>query len=118
VLLIEFKEFFPFAAAVNWKGEVIPITNYFGEEHPLSNSVIQYFESLLDQQLSNGEIRSYALAYDVRVSPNGIDEPTDAILVKIKHDIKIEPSIYYFAYRISGNNIIERLNNWKEGNNS
>ena len=113
-LLNDFQEFYPFACAINSNGELIPVSHYDGNDHPLSNDLKIKLESLLDDQLYTNEKRAYAITYDVHVKRATADEKIDAIAIKIKQHNIAKIIVHYFGYRIMPNNSVLQMDSWYE----
>ena len=111
-MLTEKQEFFPFAATVDLKGDII-MTSYFdGDDHPQSQDLINKLQLLLDRLLDSRERRAYALTYDVKVKKDDTSEKTDAIAIKIKHTDTKDLRVYYFAYKLTTQKTVEHLDSW------
>lgn len=78
-------EFYPFAAALDSSGEIQMVAGHTGEERPDSSELIELLYEGLSQQASSGEIRAAGVCADVRVTPPGSRDVTDAIRVAIEH---------------------------------
>jgi len=84
-MLSKHGEFYPFAAHVNFEGELALVSGTTGEEKPLSDDVIDVLYAGLCRQAEAGEIRAAAVCADVLVEPPGGSGKTDAIRVDIEH---------------------------------
>ena len=113
-MLTDNQEFFPFAVTVNLKGDLITTGYFDGDDQPLSQDLINKLQPLLDRLLDNKERRAYALTYDVRVQKDNSSEKTDAIAVKVKHTDTKNITVYYFAYKLTSQKIIEHLDSWAQ----
>ncbi len=113
-LLADYQEFYPFAATINLKGELIPVTYYDGNEYPNSQELIDKLKILLDDQLRDGERRAYALTCDVTVRRNDLSNRKDAIAIQIKHQDAEKNYTCFFAYRLTEQNAVEHLDSWEE----
>ena len=78
-------EFFPFARAFGPSRELISIMSYDGDERPPSDTLIKLLESGLRRGAETGEYVVTALVYDVRLTPQGSEKPTDAIAAELEH---------------------------------
>jgi len=107
----EYKEFYPFAAAIGLDGELVPTLNYDGNEFPSSVDVLLDLTNILNSQLGNTK-RAYALSYDILLTQN--EKKSNALAIKIKHVESQEVVIYYFRYVLAGNNSVEILDSWGE----
>ena len=118
IMLADSQEFFPFAVTVNLNGDLITTGYFDGDDHPLSQDLINKLQPLLDRLLDNKERRAYALTYDVRVQKDNSSEKTDAIAVKIKHTDTKDITVYYFAYKLTSQKTIEHLDSWAQTDKS
>jgi hypothetical protein len=84
-MIAKHGEFYPFAAALDSSGELQMVAGNTGEEHPDSSELIDLLIEGLSQQASSGEIRAAGVCADVRVTPPGSGDVTDAIRVAIEH---------------------------------
>ena len=84
-MLAEYGEFLPYAGATRPSGEGVSISGYDGREHPPSKDIIDLLANGLREGAASGEYIATALVYDVRVTPPGASEPTDAIAVELEH---------------------------------
>jgi hypothetical protein len=78
-------EFYPFAASVDSSGSPGMVAADLGEEHPESMDVIDVLYEGLSRSAADGEIRAAGVCADVRVTPPGSSETTDAIWTSIEH---------------------------------
>jgi hypothetical protein len=113
-MLTENHEFYPFAVTVNFDGDLVMVSHFDGDDHPLSQDLINKLQLLLDYQLDNKEKRAYALTSDVVVKKDASTNKTDAIAIKIKHLDSNDIKVYYFAYILSSENKVEYLDSWGE----
>jgi hypothetical protein len=98
-------EFYPFGAYIDRKDEIIPSGIYDGDEFPLSDTVIRQFESVFEKWLSSGEIKAYAIAFDSRVTNDVFPDKIDAIATRMRHCDSDDTFVFYFPYKINGNDI-------------
>jgi hypothetical protein len=113
-MLSDNQEFYPFAVTVNLDGNLVMNSQFDGDDHPLSQDIIDRLQPLLDNQLGKQECRAYALTCDVRVQKDNASAKTDAISVKIKHTETNDITVYYFAYRLTATKTVEYLDSWGE----
>ena len=113
-MLTDNQEFFPFAAAIDFTGNLIMTSDFEGDDFPLSQEVINKLQSILDRQLDCKERRAYALTYDVRVQKDNLSEIVDAIAIKIKHIDTQGITVYYFAYRLTSEKKVQHIDSWGE----
>jgi hypothetical protein len=78
-------EFFPFAASIDSSGALAMVAVDLGDEHPASTDVIDSLYEALARSAGNGEIRGAGVCADVRITPPGSGEQTDAIRTSIEH---------------------------------
>ena len=56
-----------------------------GDEHPASTDVIDSLYEVLSRSAASGEIRAAGICADVRITPPGSGDQTDAIRASIEH---------------------------------
>jgi hypothetical protein len=113
-LLTDYQEFYPFAGSMSLNGIIAMESGFDGNDHPLSQDLMNALDSLLEGKIENHEIRAYALTYDVKVKRVDTIAKIDAIAVKIKHAETKDTRVYYFAYRMAEGNKVEHLDSWSE----
>jgi len=113
-LLLENDEYYPIAASVDLNGDTKSIMYFGGNDNPLCEDVITEYLGILERKIENSEIRSYAIAYDVRVSRNSESEKADAIAIKIKHIETEEVIIYYYPYTFTNQKKLVIADGWGE----
>ncbi|MDB5264136.1 MAG: hypothetical protein JWQ14_3419 [Adhaeribacter sp.] len=111
-LLTDSGEFFPFGVKVYFSGELKPVGYYDDDEFPESQKVIDVLSTVFEKELNGKEIRSYCIAYDVRVSNEDYPTPTDAILILLKHTDLDGELNYYYPYKLKEKLEIEFLEPW------
>ena len=99
-MLGNYGEFHPYAGALRPSGEVVSIGGYDGREHPPSKDLIDLLAGGLRQSAAAGEYVATALVYDVKITPESADDPTDAIAVELEHKDGYAATVY-FPYRLS-----------------
>ena len=112
--LTEFKEFYPFAAAVNSDGELIPFGLYEGDEFPDSKDLSTKLELLLEKQLEDNKKRAFAVTTDVAVKRSDAENSHDAISIKIRQSGTEEYNVYFFEYNLTNENEVEIIRSWRE----
>lgn len=83
-MLSKHGEFLPFGAKVTADGDVTSVAAYDGEDAPQSQQLIDMMTEGIKRQALAGEIRAAAICYDVRTTPPGTSETTDAICVVLE----------------------------------
>ncbi len=81
------REFLPFAAVIDMTGEVVltqPDPAATGA-HPSSEAVIDSLITELRRGADQERIRAAAICLDVRATPPGKSESTDAVAVRLEH---------------------------------
>jgi hypothetical protein len=78
-------EFFPFAASIDSSGALGLVAVDLGDEHPASTDVIDAIYEALARSAAGGEIRAAGICADVRITPPGSSDQTDAIRTSIEH---------------------------------
>jgi hypothetical protein len=112
--LAEFKEFYPFAAAINYDGELIPFALYEGDKFPDSKNLSTKLELLLENQLEDNKKRAFAITTDVAVKSSDSENSHDAISIKIRHSVTKEYKVYFFEYNLSEDNEVEITKSWRQ----
>ena len=84
-MLAKHGEFFPFGGYMDVGGGIAHVGGWTGEEQPPSQDVIDVTVRGLCQQAELREIRAAAICLDVRTTPPGQTEKTDAISVRLEH---------------------------------
>lgn len=111
-LLIDGGEFFPFASQVDNKGTFSGIGFDNGDDRPSSQSLIDTMTVHLENELTQNNIRSYCIAYDVRVKNNNFPDGIDAIVVSVKYADNFLKCFY--PYLIEPDKKIKYFDAWSE----
>jgi hypothetical protein len=85
-MLTKHGEFFPFGARVAVDGSVVHCGAHDGDEQPPSQRLIELLTQAFRQQASAGEIRAAGICFDVRITPPGQSQKTDAIQLALEHE--------------------------------
>lgn len=93
-LVRQHGEFYPFGAAISVEGQTALCAGFDGVEHPESQDVIDLLLAGLRRDAEAGRIRAAAICLDVRVSPPGHSEKSDAICVRIEHHSGEAAAVY------------------------
>ena len=112
--LAKFKEFYPFAAAINNDGELVPVALYEGDEFPDSKDLSTKLELILEKLLEVNKKRAFAVTTDVAVKRSDAENSHDAISIKIKQSGTKEYKVYFFEYNLSNENEVEITQSWRE----
>jgi hypothetical protein len=112
-LLEEFGEFYPFSAGIDADGKIVPLSVYFGEEHPPVIEVIKHFEEMLQQKLLEKKLTCVAICVDVMVTHPALQIKMDALQIRYQNLGK-ESIDYYLPYARSKENSIEFLDAYHE----
>jgi hypothetical protein len=78
-------EFYPFGSTMLLDGNINSDAAYDGNEHPLSQDVIDMLTRSFHQQAIDGKLRAAGICYDVRVIPPGQAIKTDAVCISLEH---------------------------------
>ena len=84
-MLAKHGEFLPFGGYMDIGGGIAHVGGWTGDEQPRSQEVIGVMVKGLHQQAERQEIRAAAICLDVRTTPPGHSEKTDAISVRLEH---------------------------------
>lgn len=99
-MLQEHGEFFPFALAMNAKGQVVAVAAR-DETYPTSEDLIRQLRQTFVAQAAAGEYRATALVYDARVQAPAKGVKTDAIAVALDHRDNYSV-VVFLPYRLEG----------------
>jgi hypothetical protein len=91
------SEFFPFAGSIDSSGALATVAVDLGEERPASTDVIDSLYEALARSAASGEIRAAGICADVRITPPGSGDQTDAIRTSIEH-AEGDPVEVYMPY--------------------
>ena len=90
--------FYPFGVSMDDGGTVALATADTGEEKPASETLIAMMTAGFQKSARAGKLKAAGICYDVRVTPPGSGEKTDAICVQIEH-ADGEALVAYVPYR-------------------
>jgi len=113
-MLIENEVFYIFSLTIDLNGNRLPTGYFDGDELLSSQDLIKKMQTFHDEQLINKVKRAYAITYLAKVKRDNSSEISDSIAIKIKHSDSKNFTIYYYAYKLTAQNTIERLYNWSE----
>ena len=111
-LLIDVGEFFPFASQVDKNGTFSGIGFDNGDDRPSSQALIDTMTTHFENELTQNNIRSYCITYDVRVKNINFPDGIDAIVVSVKYANNILKCFY--PYLIEPDNKIKYFDAWSE----
>lgn len=101
-MLARYGEFYPFGGTMDLNGKVSLIAAYEGNEHPLSQTVIDLLTQGFQSDAKAGKIKATAIIYDMRVTLPGSNVKTDAICIQLDHKDGYTVEVF-FPYTIDGN---------------
>jgi hypothetical protein len=84
-MLSKHGEFYPFGATMTSSGEIVANAGHTGEEQPEPQDVIKLLSKGFQQEAASGNIRAAGMCVDIRTTPPGQTEKTDAICVTLEH---------------------------------
>lgn len=100
-MLEEHGEFFPYAGFMRPGGEIVHVGGKIeGTERPGSESLIELLRSRLMANVLSGCCKATAIIFDVRVTPPGEVEKSDAIQVCVDHAAGFSAEVF-LPYSIS-----------------
>lgn len=99
-MLQEHGEFFPFALALNAKGQVVAVAAH-DESYSTSEDLIRQLKRTFVAQAMAGEYRATALTYDARVQTPTKGAKSDAIAVALDHRDNYSV-VVFLPYRLEG----------------
>jgi hypothetical protein len=85
-MLRDHGEFFPYGGAMLPDGSMTMIGASDGTEQPKSKTLIDIMENKFREAARRGEYKATGIVYDVRTTPPGSVEKTDAIAVRLDHE--------------------------------
>ncbi|MBI2190810.1 MAG: hypothetical protein HYU36_02350 [Planctomycetes bacterium] len=97
-MLAKHGEFHPFGVSLSRDGEMALEQGYTGDEHPPSEQMIDTLVGGLRAMAGKQEIRAAGICLDVRVTPPGTTEKSDAICARLEHE-NGEAVEVYLPYR-------------------
>ena len=97
-MLSEHKGFHPFAVSMDPNGKVAIVAGDIGSEHPSPTDLTTFLQSALRDQAKAGTIQAAGVCLDVRVTPPGSKDKSDAICVRVA-TVKGEAIEVYVPYR-------------------
>ena len=102
-LLKKYGEFYPVAGAVKMDDSISQIGTYDGNEHPLSEDVI---ESLKKGALAyQSDYKAFAIFYNVSIMDSASKEKIDAIAVLVESRNVDESWTLYYSYTLTGHQL-------------
>ena len=111
-LLLEFGEFFPFAAQIEHDGELHGVGYQSESESPSSKEAIDNLTSHLESELEENNIRSYCIVYDTRLTNDDYPSGIDCVIAIMKHKADETTIEFSFPYQIKDNGEIEYFDSW------
>lgn len=78
-------EYYPFGASMRPDGQVVQNAAHTGNEHPPSQELIDMLIGVFRHEAAAGQLRAMGICYDVRITPPGSTEKSDAICVQLEH---------------------------------
>jgi hypothetical protein len=92
------KGFFPFGARMSSAGEISLVAGDIGNEQPDPTELITFLVDVFRREAAEGAIRAVGICVDMRVTPPGSSEKTDAVCAQLEH-ISGECGDVYLPYR-------------------
>ena len=104
-LLEETKEFYPFGAFTDTKGQVHPL-EFDVEKNNIPNNgkVIEVLEKYCKDELESGNITAYGLVYEVQLKLKEGESAVDAIALDIQQAEESLP-LYYQPFSFENNKV-------------
>jgi hypothetical protein len=88
MLLAKHGEFYPIGAIVLSNGEVQHVSaGIDGDEHPLSQSLIDLLTEIFKNEAKKGKIRAAGICYDALTVPPGQHRKRDAVCCGLEHSL-------------------------------
>jgi hypothetical protein len=98
--LAQNREFYPFAAAVDAKGELLRTQAWTGDEEPSASDLVDSLVATFQQQAEGEEIRAAAILIDCLTVPPGETEKVDAVAARLDH-LDGYSAVVFFPYTIA-----------------
>lgn len=111
-LLIEFGEFFPFAAKIDKLGVLTGVGYQSENDKPASQVVLDSLLERLEEELSENFIRSFCVAYDTNLTNDDFPNGIDCIVTLTRHQFENSTIEFSFPYKIPDNGEIEYYDSW------
>jgi hypothetical protein len=97
--LAQSREFYPFGAAVDDKGELVRTEAWTGDEEPSASDLVDSLVATFQQQAEEEEIRASAILIDCLTVPPGETEKVDAVAARLDH-LDGYSAVVFFPYTI------------------
>lgn len=107
-------EFYPLAATLNYKKEIITIATYNGNEFPKSTDLIQDLNQAFQLGGQNKEYKATGMIYDVKLTSIATGKKTDALVVALDH-VDNYSILITLPYQLKNNEIIYQESFANEG---
>jgi len=110
-LLKKHGEFFPLASAIEATDSIAQVGTYDGDEHPLSDKVIEDLKVGLKEGAKKGDYKAIAIFYDVRAIAPNTNQKTDAVAVIVENS-----SVAYklfFPYTLTKGSVLTFGESWR-----
>jgi hypothetical protein len=88
------RHFHPLAASMTIEGKIKMAMGYTGDEDPTPDDQIALLTAGLQEDVGAGLLRAVGICYDVRITPPGATQETDAICVRLEHSDGEAAAIY------------------------
>lgn len=92
--LAEFGEFYPFASSMAPDGKITSRGASTGDDHPKSQELINIFTDAFRQLAAEGSLRAAGICFDVRITPPGQADKSDAIQCALEHESGEAANVY------------------------
>ncbi|MCK6474592.1 MAG: hypothetical protein L6R28_22975 [Planctomycetes bacterium] len=84
-LIEKFREFYPFAVAMDVGGGIGHVAAYNGEEFPPPKELRELLQKALAKNVEIGMYRATAIIYDAKITDTELGKKKDAIVVALEH---------------------------------
>lgn len=84
-MLTKYGEFIPYGWTMSSDGKIAAVGGDIGDEHPKSKEMMDFLQGAFHRQAQDGIIKACALVYDIRTTPPGQTQKTDAVAVNLDH---------------------------------
>ncbi|MBN1537517.1 MAG: hypothetical protein JW908_12340 [Anaerolineales bacterium] len=84
-MLAKQGDYYPFATSIGLDGEIAHIASFDGNEQPSYPHVIEQLTRIIQNKISQGEIKAAGICYDIRTIPPGQKKKSNAIFIGLEH---------------------------------
>lgn len=106
-LLVDTKEFYPFAANIDTIGNVHPLEFEFNpKKMPQVGVVLESLTKYCDEEIANDRMHAYAMVYEANIQLEEGQDPKTCIAIEITHQTEKDIPKFYMPFNIKGNEVV------------